>query len=119
MKYVLSSVAVALLLGGWNVTAEPTYRIFVTNEKDNTVSVIDSQTNKVEETIDVGKRPRGIGLAPDGSELYVAVSEENAIAVIDPKTLEVLRKFEAGNGVCILLFFDQAAMKNIGGVEPS
>src|SRR5690606_20273748 len=33
----------------------------------------------------------------DGSVLYVAVSEENAIAVVDPVHLKVLRKFSAGS----------------------
>lgn len=70
-------------------------RVFVTNEKSNDVSVINARTNKVEATIPVGKRPRGIGLSPNGRKLYVAVSDENAIAVIDPKTLKVIRKFHA------------------------
>jgi len=79
------------------VEAAPTNRLFVSNEKSDTVSVIDLATLEVTHTIDVGERPRGIGLAPDGSELYVAVSEEDAIAVIDPETLEVKRKFECGD----------------------
>ena len=77
--------------------ADKTGRIFVTNEKDDTVSVINGTTLEVESVIDVGERPRGIGISPDGSEVYVAVSEENAIAVIDPNSLEVLRKFECGS----------------------
>jgi len=78
-------------------TAEPTLRVFVTNEKDDSISVIDSRTNKVEKTIAVGKRPRGIGLAPDGTEFYVALGAENAIAVVDPKSLAVLRKIPSGD----------------------
>ncbi|MCC7120179.1 MAG: PQQ-dependent catabolism-associated beta-propeller protein [Gammaproteobacteria bacterium] len=70
--------------------------VFVTNEMGDDVSVIDIASDKVVATIPVGKRPRGIGIAPDGGEIYVAVSGENAIAVIDPKSLEVLRKFDSG-----------------------
>jgi len=77
--------------------AEPTGRIFVTNENSNTISVIDGKSHAIEATIEIGNRPRGIGLSPDSSELYVAVSEEDAIAVVDTKTLEVLRKFKAGS----------------------
>ena len=51
----------------------PTERVFVTNERANTVSVISGSTLKVEATIAVGKQPRGIGLAPDGSALYVVL----------------------------------------------
>ncbi len=72
-------------------------RVFVTNEKSNNISVINAETLIVEDTIDVGDRPRGIGLSPDSSELYVAVSEENKIVVIDPNSLKILRDFEAGS----------------------
>ncbi len=77
--------------------ADPTGRIFVTNEKGNSISVINGSSLDVEATIDVGDRPRGIGLSPDGNELYIAVSEENKIKVVDPKSLKILREFEAGS----------------------
>ncbi len=72
-------------------------RVFVTNEKSNNISVINAETLVIEDTINVGDRPRGIGLSPDSSELYVAISEENKIVVIDPNSLEILRDFEAGS----------------------
>lgn len=74
----------------------PTHRVFVTNEKGNSVSVIDPVTNQVEATIDVGEQPRGIGIAPDDREIYVALAVEGKIAVIDPKGLKVVRKFDSG-----------------------
>lgn len=77
--------------------AANTGRIFVTNERGNSISVIDGKTNTVEETVKIGKRPRGIGFSPDHKELYVAVSDEDSIAVVDPETLKVLRKFKAGS----------------------
>jgi PQQ-dependent catabolism-associated beta-propeller protein len=80
-----------------SVSAAPTGRIFITNERGDSVSVINGTSLAVEATIDVGKRPRGIGLSPDGSELYVAVSDENKIKVIDPASLKILREFEAGS----------------------
>lgn len=80
-----------------SVNAAPTGRIFVTNERGNTLSVINGETLEVEATIDIGERPRGVGLSPDGSELYVAVSEENKIVVVDPNSLKILRDFEAGS----------------------
>jgi len=79
------------------IHAEPTGRIFITNEKGNSISVINGATLEVESEIAIGERPRGIGISPDGTEVYVAVSEENLIAVFDPKTLEVLRKFKSGS----------------------
>ncbi len=77
--------------------AAPSNRIFVTNERSNNISVINGESLEVEATIDVGERPRGIGLAPDGSAIYVAVSEEDSIAVVDPHSLKVLRKFKSGS----------------------
>ncbi len=79
------------------VVADPTGRIFVTNERGDSVSVINGNSLVVEATIDVGDRPRGIGISPDGSELYVAVSEENKIKVIDPVSLKIMREFKAGS----------------------
>ena len=72
-------------------------RVFVSNEKGDSVSVIDAKTNQVIKTIAVGKRPRGVGMAPDGSAVYVAVSGANHIAVIDPVSLELKGRFASGN----------------------
>ena len=47
---------------------------YVSNEDGRTVSVIDTDTAQVVDTIEVGKRPRGIKISPDGRRLYVAVS---------------------------------------------
>lgn len=77
--------------------AAPSGRIFITNERGDSVSVINGSTLEVEATIEIGERPRGIGLSPDGTELYVAVSEENKIKVVDPDSLKILREFEAGS----------------------
>ena len=93
IRTILITVAIILL----PLTGNAKDRIFVTNERSNNISVINAETLVVEDTIEVGDRPRGIGLSPDSSELYVAVSEENKIVVIDPNTLKILRDFEAGS----------------------
>ncbi len=49
-------------------------RAYVSNEDDGTVSVLDVASCRRLATIPVGKRPRGIRLAPDGSSVFVAVS---------------------------------------------
>jgi YVTN family beta-propeller protein len=49
-------------------------RVFVTNEKDGTVTAIDAHSFAVLDTIKVGKRPRGLHVSPDGRWLYVALS---------------------------------------------
>jgi PQQ-dependent catabolism-associated beta-propeller protein len=50
------------------------YLVYVTNEDSNNVTVIDGDTHNVLQTIDIGKRPRGLKVSPDGRLLYVAVS---------------------------------------------
>jgi YVTN family beta-propeller protein len=44
-------------------------RLFVSNEKDNTVTVVDANSLQVIKTIPVGARPRGMLLSKDGKEL--------------------------------------------------
>ena len=63
---------------------------FVSNEKDGTITVIDTATDTLVSTIQVGARPRGIRISPDGKLLYVALSYpsnkregEDKIAAID------------------------------------
>src|SRR5688572_24296906 len=50
------------------------YRIYVTNERSDNLTVIDSTTHEVVATIPLGKRPRGIHASPDGKTIYVALS---------------------------------------------
>jgi YVTN family beta-propeller protein len=69
----LSLLAVGLLLGA-TAQAAGAYRVFVTNERSGTLSVIDGATGKVAATVGLGKRPRGLKLSPDGKLLYVALS---------------------------------------------
>ena len=55
--------------------------IYVSNEKDNTISVIDSDTNKVVDTINVGQRPRGILLNNENTRLYICGSDDDTAAL--------------------------------------
>lgn len=48
--------------------------IYVSNEDDGTISVIDAERAEVVATIEVGNRPRGLQLSRDGRTLYVALS---------------------------------------------
>jgi YVTN family beta-propeller protein len=59
---ILISAAAALILSVPYPALALT--IFVTNEKDNTVTVLD-ETFKVIKTVKTGLRPRGIRITPD------------------------------------------------------
>jgi YVTN family beta-propeller protein len=41
------------------------------NLGNNTVSVINTTTNKVTATVDVGINPEGVAVTPDGKKVYV------------------------------------------------
>ena len=75
---------------------------FVTNERDGTITVIDTGTDRVYSTIKVGGRLRGIRLNPDRTRIWVAISYptnqsqgEDKIAELDLKG-NVITKYEAG-----------------------
>ncbi len=50
------------------------YRVYVTNEVSGDLTIIDSETMKVEARVPLGKRPRGIHASADGKTIYVALS---------------------------------------------
>ncbi len=60
--------------------------------------IVDAATRKVRTRLKLGRGPEGIVVQPDGLKAYVALSGENAVAVIDLKTLEVVGKIATGNG---------------------
>jgi YVTN family beta-propeller protein len=97
------------------IAAEPAARIYVSNEDDGDVAVIDAGTEEVTAHIKVGKRPRGIKLSPDGKLLYVALSgsprggpgvdesklpppdrKADGIGVVDLASGKVLRTIKSG-----------------------
>ncbi len=70
--------------------------VYVSNEKGNSVSVIDVETLKVTATWPVGRRPRGITVGKDGSLLYVCASDDDRIDVLDTKTGKIVRSLRSG-----------------------
>jgi YVTN family beta-propeller protein len=66
----------------------PALRVYVTNENSGNLTVIDAEKQTAIATAPLGKRPRGIVVAPGGKSLYVALSgSPNAGPGVDPKTL--------------------------------
>ena len=60
---------------------------YVPNEKDGTVSVIDTETDKVVNTLPkkgaFGKKIQAVAMDPSGKKLYVVVRDKNAVAMVD------------------------------------
>jgi YVTN family beta-propeller protein len=59
---------------------------YVANAGNNTVSVIDTATKAVVDTITVGHEPQGVAFAPDGATVYVTNIKDNTVSVIDTAT---------------------------------
>ncbi len=60
---------------------------YVANSGSDTVTVIDTSTNTVSDTITVGGQPWGIAATPDGTHVYVTNSSySGTVAVIDTST---------------------------------
>jgi len=73
---------------------------YVANEKDRTVSVIDTATDVRREiaTITVGFSPQGMATNADGSRLYVANHFSDSITVIDTASVSAIDTVLVGGG---------------------
>ena len=66
-------------------------RLFVSNWSSESVSVIDTDTNKVIRSLRVGMNPNDMKISGDG-RLFVACSNDNTVYVIDTHQLQVLER---------------------------
>ena len=90
---VTGSVAVGLHPSGltWD---EQRHRLYVSNSNSDSISVVDTESNNLLQTIPMrpfmrsvaGISPESVALSPDGTTLYAACAGINAVAVIDVKT---------------------------------
>jgi YVTN family beta-propeller protein len=100
-----AALLLPLLLAAQTLRADgtayaPAYRVYVTNEFGGTLSVVDGRTGMVTATVDLGKRPRGLKIAPDGRALYVALSGSPIAGPgVDEKSLPPPDKSADGIGI--------------------
>src|ERR1700756_5003418 len=69
----------------------------VVSVASNSVTLIDTATNKVKGRIYVGRSPHEAFFTPDGKELWVTVRGENYVSVIDPAQMKEIRLIEMAN----------------------
>jgi len=70
----------------------------------NSVTLIDTATNKVKGAVYVGRSPHEAFFTPDGRELWVTVRGENYVSVIDPASMKEVRRIEMANGPGMTVF---------------
>src|SRR6266566_3811714 len=70
----------------------------------NSVTLIDTATNKVKGVVYVGRSPHEAFFTPNGRELWVTVRGENYVSVIDPVQMKEIRRIELANGPGMTMF---------------
>jgi YVTN family beta-propeller protein len=71
-------------------------KIYVSNGRAGTVSVLDSHNYELLSTIKVGIRPWGMALSPDGKFLYTANGPSNDVSVVDLRANKEIARVKAG-----------------------
>lgn len=89
----LTLVAVAVVsvasYAFWHFEREHSFRIFVSNYKDDTVSVVDGKLDREKEVIKVGDSPSGIDARRNDPMVAVANSTGSRVTLIDGNSLEI------------------------------
>jgi YVTN family beta-propeller protein len=94
---------------------------YVPNADDNTVSVIDTASQTVIATIDVGNTPVGAAVTPDGTKAYVTNSSDGTVSVIDTATGTVIATIDVGTvpgGLAVTPDSTKAYVANYGDGSP-
>ena len=70
--------------------------VLVTNNEDNTVSVIDAASYEVTNTLPTGKGPHGFRISANSQFAYIANMGEDTVSVINIDTMKEERKIRVG-----------------------
>ena len=73
-------------------------RIYVSNQLDNTASVIDGRTRKVVATVRVGVSPAEMAVSPDRKSVYVANTGSDTVSVLNTADNTVARTIALPRG---------------------
>jgi YVTN family beta-propeller protein len=70
--------------------------LWVGANQDGTISIIDTATNKVKETLKVGGPPIRVKFTPDGRRVLVTDPQAGQLVVFDTATRKELKRFDVG-----------------------
>ena len=98
MKRLARCTGALALLAGLSAFSGhvPAATAYITNEKGNSISVIDLDKLEVTRTVKVGQRPRGIALTKDETLMFVCLGDDDTIAIVDTKTLKEVGELPSG-----------------------
>jgi YVTN family beta-propeller protein len=84
------------------VTLSPDGRwVYMSSEEDHQIAVIDTSTDKVVATLDVGLRPRFTEFSDDGALAFISGENDGTITVADARTHTVLHKWQLEGGALV------------------
>ncbi len=78
--------------------------IAVVSIGSNSVTFIDTATNKIKGVVYIGRSPHEAFFTPDGKELWAVVRGEDYVSVIDPVKMKEIRRVQTANGPGMVLF---------------
>ncbi|MGV8129203.1 MAG: beta-propeller fold lactonase family protein [Methanolinea sp.] len=87
-------ISIGILLLATSTSAAPF--AYITNYGNDTVTVIDTATDYIIATVDVGSGPGGVAVSPDGTRVYVANFYSGTVSVIDTFTHTVIATVPVG-----------------------
>ena len=73
-------------------------QLFVSTGRGHKVFVVDTATNEVKSSFEVGQRPWGIALSPDGKTLFTANGPSNDVSAVDLATRTLTKKIPCTGG---------------------
>jgi len=96
-KSVVSVIRVGKKPKGIAIDPEGTY-VYVANYGSNTVSIIDTMTNELEETVylPLGIGPSAVAVSPDGKYVFSANTDSDNVSLIDADLKKAIDMFEVG-----------------------
>jgi serine/threonine-protein kinase len=85
-------------LNPFGVEVDPnTYTIYVSNNGDDTVSVVDGHAQRVRATVPVGPKPEALAVDPASSTVYVTNDDAGTVTVIDGATDKLAATIPVGS----------------------
>jgi YVTN family beta-propeller protein len=78
--------------------------IAVVSIGSNSVTFIDTATNKIKGVVYIGRSPHEAFFTPNGRELWATVRGEDYVSVIDPMKMKEIRRVQTANGPGMVLF---------------
>ncbi|MFT5395818.1 MAG: YVTN family beta-propeller protein, partial [Gammaproteobacteria bacterium] len=83
--------AISFLVLSWACILQAQPYAYITNQGSDSVSVIDTHSNKVIKTIKVGSKPAGVVVSNDSKRVYISNPESHDVSVIDTESLSVIK----------------------------